>query len=108
MRSPKAGPGLWGTFEAAIALLRAQPSRVDCAVLDINLKGIQAFDVADALMQSGVPFVFETGYAADVVPERYSGVPILLKPFEMDTLMTTVAERLSGGSSSMDHGATRF
>lgn len=56
--------------------------RIDRAVLDINLHGELVFDVARALKARGVPFVFATGYAGNVVPSALADVPCWEKPFD--------------------------
>jgi len=53
----------------------------ELAVLDLNLGGEMSFPLADLLIQSGKPFVFSTGYNEDVLDERYSGRPVLTKPY---------------------------
>ena len=77
------------TVDQALALLRSTP-RVDGAMLDINLRGIQAFPVADDLMARGVPFVFATGYSAPIIPPRYRNVPVLQKPFDPDKIASAL------------------
>jgi len=69
------------TVRCALDLLLASPD-ADGAILDVNLRGEMAFPVADALRDRGVPFVFATGYAQDMIPERYAGVPCCEKPFD--------------------------
>jgi len=69
--------------EAAAA---AKFGRFDAAVLDINLGDELVYPVAEILEQRGVPFVFVTGYDADSVDTRFSGVPILQKPIEREVL----------------------
>lgn len=66
--------------------------RIDRAVLDINLHGEMVFDVARALRARGVPFVFATGYAANVVPEDLAGVPRWEKPFDAPVLARWLAD----------------
>lgn len=55
---------------------------VDAAVLDINVKGTLSFDLADHLRRRGVPFCFATGYDAEILPERFSQVLRIEKPFD--------------------------
>ena len=43
---------------------------VDAALVDINLGTGPSFDVARALVERGIQFVFLTGYDAGVVPGR--------------------------------------
>lgn len=54
----------------------------DAATLDLNVNGIKSYPVADALEARCVPFVFMTGYSASLLQGRYSGHPILQKPFK--------------------------
>ena len=65
----------------ALALIAATPN-IDGALVDINLRGIQAYDVVDALLARQIPTVLTTGYDPSIVPSRYSHVPVLLKPFD--------------------------
>ena len=60
---------------------------VRAAILDINLRGLKVFDVADALSDDGVPFVFLTGYEADVVPARFGDVLRFRKPCDGTTVV---------------------
>lgn len=73
--------GMAATVEQALALLEANPE-LDGALVDINLRGVRAYPVADALALRGVPFVFTTGYGSPVIPDRYRNVAVLQKPFE--------------------------
>lgn len=49
------------SVEHALALIAATP-QIDGAVLDVNLRDVMVYPVADALRDRGVPFVFATGY----------------------------------------------
>jgi PAS domain S-box-containing protein len=71
---------------ASGALAAARESHFDAAVLDINLGDGLVYTVAEILEKRGVPFVFVTGYDADSVDARFSGVPVLQKPIERDML----------------------
>jgi CheY-like chemotaxis protein len=68
------------TIEQALGLL-AGSDRVDFSLIDVNLRGVRAFPVADALLARGVPFAFTTGYGESIVPERYGDIAVLQKPF---------------------------
>ena len=71
---------------ASEALACARDNHFDAAVLDINLGDGLVYTVAEILGKRGVPFVFVTGYDADSVDARFSGVPVLQKPIERDML----------------------
>ena len=66
-------------------------AHVRAAILDVNLRGLKVFEVADALRSNGVPFVFLTGYEPDMVPARFGDVPRFRKPCDG----TTVVDGLS-------------
>jgi CheY-like chemotaxis protein len=68
------------------ALELALAAAFDFAVLDINLNGQRSFPIADLLAERGVPFLFATGYAARIVPERHAQVPLIQKPFSLEDL----------------------
>jgi CheY-like chemotaxis protein len=68
------------TVDAALALVRSTP-RIDGVLLDINLRGVRAFAVADELIERHIPLVFATGYSDPTIPERYRHVGVLQKPF---------------------------
>ena len=57
-------------------------TRLDGAVLDINLHGEMVYPVADLLEEQRVPFVFSTGYANPSIPARYAQVTRCEKPVE--------------------------
>jgi DNA-binding response OmpR family regulator len=70
--------------EAALDVLeRTVP---DGAILDINLGGEMAFPVADALMARGIPFIFATGYDAQVIPVRFIHVKRCEKPMASEQI----------------------
>jgi len=69
----------------------ATGTRIDAALLDVNLKGEQVFPVADALAKRRVPFVFTTGYDASALPESYRHVSRCEKPVNMSVILSTIA-----------------
>jgi CheY-like chemotaxis protein len=77
------------TVEAALRLIEGG-AVIDCAVIDLNLKGEMAFPIADALRQRGVRFVFSTGYHDPVLPARFADVIVVEKPL----LPVKIAEAL--------------
>lgn len=79
-------------LKAAIQL--AATEQIDTAVVDINIDGQIADAVADKLMDRGIPFLFVSGYARQL-GLRYSGVPLLRKPFSFDDLHRAVEELLA-------------
>lgn len=65
-------------------------SRVDVAILDINLHGEPAYPVAKELRRKGVPFVFTTGYGAASVPKEFSTVRLIEKPIDPQQIARTL------------------
>jgi CheY-like chemotaxis protein len=63
------------------ALKSAREDAIDAALLDVNLHGEQVFPVADALAARNIPFVFVTGYGASGLSPRFTGSPVLIKPY---------------------------
>jgi CheY-like chemotaxis protein len=72
------------SLEEAMALVRRE--HIDAAILDVNVRGTMAFEVADAMRQAGIPLIFATGYGKRVIPPRFQDAPILAKPFRYDGL----------------------
>ena len=59
----------------------------DFALLDVGLVREKSFAVAERLEALQIPFVFVTGYGADVrLPQRFAGRPRLTKPCSSDAL----------------------
>lgn len=78
----------------AAALSFVAGSRLDGAILDINLRDGLVYPVADALLERGVPFVFATGFGAAMIPERFAGIALCEKPVDFDKCFgTLLAER---------------
>ena len=94
-----AGASLVGPFPtvaAALEALKNEEADVDAAVLDINLRGCEVYEVADILAERGIPFLFTTGYDPEMVPQSYQGRPICTKPFRIEELLAAVAKLLAG------------
>jgi CheY-like chemotaxis protein len=73
------------------ALQTAQSGDFDIAFIDLNLRGIPAWPLADLLRQRGIPFAFVTGYGAADTARAYADVPVLQKPFTSQHLAAIVA-----------------
>ena len=80
-----------GNLAEAMAWLASE--HADAVVLDLNLAGRSGIEIADALKERGVPFVFATGYDAAAIPERHRDVPLWEKPFDVDALARAIARR---------------
>lgn len=82
------------TLEEALRLAAAEP--LDLAVLDVNLRGREAWTVADILTVRGVPYLFATGYGGVGAKAAERGVPVLVKPFAPDRLAPALRQLLVG------------
>lgn len=62
---------------------------IDAVVTDVRMPRLDGFGLVAAIesLRPGTPVVFMTGYAGDNVPEKFSGAPVLLKPFAPDALI---------------------
>ena len=68
-----------GRVDHALGVI-AKSDRIDGALVDLNLHGVMAYPVADALTDRCVPFLFLTGYDRAAIPERFKNVPHCQKP----------------------------
>jgi len=81
--------GPFGKLGEVIAALDAKS--VDCAILDINLRGEESYPVAHALRRRGVPFVFASGYDPAAIEAGFADVPLFQKPLEIARVIGAVA-----------------
>ena len=89
-----AGFSACGPFvSVAEATAAARGGNCEAAVLDINLNGELVYPVADMLAESGVPFIFVTGYSPELVEKRFAEVPVVQKPVNMVDLQRAFLSR---------------
>jgi CheY-like chemotaxis protein len=94
--------GMAGRLPQAVE--KARELALDFGVLDVNLGGDMTYEVADALIERGIPFIFATGYGSAVIPGQYAAMPVIQKPFApvaleeaLERLMTL--DLTAGGAS---------
>lgn len=75
-------------LETGLAAIRRE--LLDCAVLDINLHGQLAFQIAAELRARGIPSIFATGYDDSVIPESLADAVRLEKPIDLAALLRAV------------------
>jgi CheY-like chemotaxis protein len=69
----------------AVATAGRQP--LDAAIVDVNLNGETAWEVAAILRDRGIPFVFTTGYSGQTaMPPGLETAPVMGKPFQVRDL----------------------
>jgi nitrogen-specific signal transduction histidine kinase/ActR/RegA family two-component response regulator len=91
--------------EAALALVRSDPSRFALVLTDHTMPGMTGLAFANELrrIRPGLPVVLMTGYSGSLLPERIqeAGVrQVLLKPITLRALGTAVHEILHGQTPS--------
>ena len=69
------------------AVAAAGSEAIDAAIVDVNLNGEAAWEVAVILRDRGIPFIFTTGYSDQTpMPPGLEAAPILGKPFQVRDL----------------------
>ena len=79
------------------AMERLASGGFDVVILDIHLKGEEAWPVADRLVELGCPFVLATGGHIEPPPERHAGAPVLAKPYTIDAIEPALAAACGAG-----------
>ncbi|MFG6102943.1 HWE histidine kinase domain-containing protein [Leptothoe sp. EHU-05/26/07-4] len=65
-------------------------------LLDIDLKQETSFEIANFLLEQGIPFAFTTGYnSKHALPNSLESVPLLKKPIDESKLEKLVSDLLS-------------
>jgi CheY-like chemotaxis protein len=71
----------------------------DFALLDVGLVREKSFAIAERLDDLKIPFVFVTGYGADVrLPAAFANAPRLSKPYSSEALHALLKPRSGDGS----------
>jgi CheY-like chemotaxis protein len=76
------------------ALRCVEAGGFDFALLDVNLRGASAEAVANALVKSGVPFAFASGYGRAGIPAHLQDRPVIRKPFTSADLEKILRDNL--------------
>jgi PAS domain S-box-containing protein len=84
------------TLDAAKAAIA--DSECDAALVDVNLAGRQADELAVALTRKNIPFAFVTGYGREGLPAGFKEAAILSKPFGKEELLGVFAQLLQPSS----------
>lgn len=77
------------------ALDEVEKGGFDLAILDVNLKGENAWPVASALREKGLPFVIATGGHLDPPPPEFNDAPIIEKPYTVDRVTPAIEAALA-------------
>jgi len=73
-------------LEMALRMLD-DPERIDGAIVDLNLRGRLAIELAEALQGLGIGFVIATGYDSSILPASLRKVPRCTKPFNFEQMV---------------------
>jgi DNA-binding response OmpR family regulator len=89
------------TVLAARELINSSPE-IDGVLLDLNLRGEMAFDIADTLQERGIPFAFVTGYDRAMLPDRFADAVSLEKPVRSEQLIAVFGSLASSRRSPVE------
>jgi DNA-binding NtrC family response regulator len=78
--------------EVPSALAAALTEDIDAAVLDVNVKGVKIYPVADALAERRIPFLFLSGYGDHAIPPDHPDWIACEKPFKAELLLSKLAQ----------------
>lgn len=86
--------GVASSVSQALALLAPERRAFDVVLVDVNLRGVAAYPVADRLLALAIPFVFCSGYGEDGLADGYRHVPVVSKPFDLQLLGELLAAQI--------------
>lgn len=78
------------------ALDEVEKGGFDLAILDVNLKGENAWPIASRLREQGVPFVIASGGHVDPPPPEFASVPLIEKPYTVDRVTPAINAAFAG------------
>lgn len=79
------------------AMAKIADTKLDAALLDVNLGHELVFPVADRLSAEGIPFIFVTGEPR-TVPERHWMRPVITKPYQAPAVLEALAAVISSAA----------
>jgi PAS domain S-box-containing protein len=85
------GHSVVGPFFNLAATRDALGGELDAAILDVNLGQEDAYPIAEALADRGIPFVFMTGYGPESLDSRFRHCSVLQKPVVRDALAEAIS-----------------
>lgn len=77
--------GIASRVDEAMELVKSA-ERLDGALLDLNLAGVNSYPVAEVLRERGVPFIIMSGYDSSYIHDDCADDPHLQKPFTTQDL----------------------
>lgn len=70
--------------------------KFDCAVLDMNLHDELVFELADALIERGIPIVFLSAHSLNIAPPHLRRRRLVHKPFSTYSLIKAIRAEVAG------------
>lgn len=86
--------------QEGLTLLSKPDVVVDAAILDLDLRGVAAYPIADVLRERGVPFLFHTGHGREEdLQARYgTDLPVFTKPSRLEAVLATLSRMIDGAN----------
>ncbi|WP_426239194.1 response regulator [Pararhizobium sp. DWP1-1-3] len=84
-------------LDAAIRLAKEAP--IDAAILDVNIRGGNSYEVADILASRDIPFLLCSGYSDWAIEERHRDRPRLTKPYSSNELKAQLLQLLNSSAT---------
>lgn len=81
---------------------RLGEAAVDGAVLDMNLHGDMAFELAERVAAAGLPCVIVSGYSEQALPPALAGLARLEKPVDPGAVVARLAEQFGDAAPAGD------
>ncbi|WP_421997744.1 response regulator [Reyranella sp.] len=69
-------------------------SRVDCALLDVEVADGRSYPFAAKLQEQRIPLIFVSGTSPHAVPAELAAIPFLQKPVGMNDVLTAMRHYL--------------
>jgi CheY-like chemotaxis protein len=83
--------------DVASALQILETTEIDCAVLDLWVRGDSSNAIADALAERNIPFLFSSGSDAGALEARHAHRPMIGKPFNDDDFKLVLLDTYAMG-----------
>jgi CheY-like chemotaxis protein len=74
------------------ALQLVDQTEFDCAIVDVDLHGQDAFPLLDRLRQRAIRYVLATGLPLSEIPEDYRRGVLVTKPYDVSELERAIAK----------------
>ena len=84
----------------AAALAAAEAQRFDAVLTDVVMPGMSGLELAERLRarRPDLPIVLSTGFSDEIARSGTGGLPVLYKPYRLDTLAATLDAALDGSA----------